>query len=74
MTTTPPFTNLQMQLLKLYAKQVSDEDLRAINQRIVDYFAEKATKAADEIWDKKGYSNELIDEWLGTDLRKNKPA
>ena len=73
MTTTPPFTNLQMQLLRLYARQVSDEDLQAINQRIVDYFAEKATNAANTVWDEKGYSNELMDEWLQTDLRKNKP-
>ncbi|GAB3994483.1 hypothetical protein GCM10028807_32430 [Spirosoma daeguense] len=73
MTPTPPLSNLQMRLLKLYAHQVSDEDLLAINQRIVDYFAEKATKAANDVWDKKGYSDELMDEWLQTDLRKSKP-
>ncbi len=73
MTTNPPFSNLQMQLLKLYARQISDEDLLAINQRIIDYFAEKAVNAANEVWDKEGYSNELMDEWLKTDLRKNRP-
>ena len=70
MITNPPFSNLQMRLLKLYANQVSDEDLQAINQRITDYFAEKATKAANDVWDKEGYSNELMDEWLKTDFRK----
>ncbi|MFD2570130.1 hypothetical protein ACFSUS_05750 [Spirosoma soli] len=72
MSTNPPLSNLQMRLLKLYANQVSEEDLLAINQRIVDYFAEKAAKAANQVWDEKGYSNDMMNEWLKADLRKNK--
>jgi hypothetical protein len=73
MTPNPPLSNLQMSLLKLYTSQVSDEDLLAINQRIVDYFAEKATHAADAVWDEKGYSDDLMQQWLKGDFRKGKP-
>ncbi|QJD78705.1 hypothetical protein [Spirosoma rhododendri] len=72
MSTNPPLSNLQMSLLKLYASQVSDEDLLAINQRIVDYFAEKASQAADAVWDERGYSDELMTQWLTTDFRKGR--
>lgn len=73
MTPSPPLSNLQMSLLKLYASQVSEEDLMAINQRIVDYFAEKAIRAADTVWDEQGYSDELMQQWLRSDFRKDKP-
>jgi hypothetical protein len=65
-----PLSNLQVELLKLYQGGVSEEDLIAINTLIVSYFAEKTKKAADKIWLEKGYSDVLMDEWLGKDLRK----
>ncbi len=73
MTPNPPLSNLQMSLLKLYTSHVSDENLMAINQRIVDYFAEKVTRAADTVWDEKGYSDDLMQQWLEGDFRKGKP-
>jgi hypothetical protein len=66
----PPFSNLQIEFLKLYESGVSDEDLRKINSLIVDYFANKMQDNADEEWDKKGYTNELMDQLLNSDLRK----
>jgi phosphoenolpyruvate-protein kinase (PTS system EI component) len=40
-------SNLQLELLKLYARDVSDADLDAIRHLIGLYFAEKATIAMD---------------------------
>lgn len=65
-----PFSNLQLEFLKLYESGVSDEDLKAINQLIVNYLAEKVQDNADLLWEAKGYSNILMDEWLAKDLRK----
>lgn len=53
-----PLSNIQLQLLQLFAQDVSEEDLKAIQRMIVRYFAEKATAAADKDWDEKGYSVE----------------
>ncbi len=70
LTIQAPLSNLQLELLKLYGSGVSDEDLGAINSLIVTYFAKKAQDSADNIWDKKKYSDDLMDEWLKSDLRK----
>ena len=53
-----PLSNIQLQLLQLFAQDVSEEDLEAIQRMIVRYFAEKATAAADKDWDEKGYTAE----------------
>jgi hypothetical protein len=55
-----PLSNLQLQLLQLYAQNVNEEDLKAIQRLIVRYFAEKATAAADEDWDEKQYQAETL--------------
>ena len=31
---------------------------------LADYFMNKAMDEADKIWDERGYTNELMDEWL----------
>ena len=56
----PPLTNLQLHLLKLFASEVSEEDLKAIQRIITRYFADKASGEAKEVWDEKGYTSEQI--------------
>jgi hypothetical protein len=51
----PQFTNLQLELLKVFSRQVSDDDVKAIRKMLVNYFAEKAMNLADEAWDKNGW-------------------
>lgn len=45
--TRQPLSNLQLTLLNLYATDISEEDLKAIQRLIARYFAEKATELAD---------------------------
>lgn len=70
---SPPLSNLQVELLRLYANNVHEEDLLAIKQLINDFFVEKAVQAADQIWDERGYTNATMEQWLQTDLRKQQP-
>lgn len=55
-----PFTNLQLELLKVYALKVNDEDLKEIKKLLAQYFMDKASDLADEIWEQKGLSEEAI--------------
>ena len=48
-----PFSNLQLELLKLYARKVSDRDLLQIKTLLGQYFADKASDLADQIWEEK---------------------
>lgn len=59
-------SNLQLELLKLYAMNVSDEELRDIKRMLAKYFMERAMDEADKVWDERGYTNELMEEWRQT--------
>lgn len=54
----PPLTNLQMELLKLFSRQLPDKDLNAIRDLIAQYLLERSFELADEEWDKRGYTVE----------------
>lgn len=59
-----PLSNVQEELLKLYSADLSSEELEELKTVLGKYYARKATKAADKIWDDKKYSEKIIDEWL----------
>ncbi len=65
-----PFSNIQLELLKLYSKNTSEEDLIALKSFLARYFAEKATRLIDELWEKKGISSEEISNLSSGHLRK----
>ena len=52
--TSQPFSNVQLEILKLFADNVADEDLKAIKELISRYFFEKAKDEADSVWEKNG--------------------
>lgn len=56
-TLKTPFSNLQLELLKLYAHQVSDSDLANIKELIGQYFAERLTSLADEAWERNNWTD-----------------
>jgi hypothetical protein len=57
-------SNLQQELLKLYSSDVTEADLLHIRRFLARYFAEKAIKEADKIWDERKYNAEKMDRWL----------
>lgn len=68
-----PLTNLQLELLKLYSFDISEEQLLEIKRMLANYFAEKAADEMDRLWDEQGWSDEKMDEWLrGEPGDKNK--
>lgn len=56
--TKAPLTNLQFELLQLFAQEVKEEDLLAIRQLIANYFANKAMDLADAVWEQENWSEE----------------
>ncbi len=59
-TLSLPFSNLQLELLKIYTRNVEEEDLLAIKDFLSQYFAKKATELANRDWDEKGLTAEMI--------------
>ncbi len=56
----PPLTNVQLELLKLFAIGVSDEEVLEIRRILARYFMEKAVNGATEVWKEKGYTTEQL--------------
>jgi hypothetical protein len=67
-----PFTNLQLELLSLYARNVSDEELLQIRDMLARFFADRATKRANEVWQEKGLDEkEILKKHRRTPHRQN---
>jgi hypothetical protein len=64
-----PFTNVQLELLKVFAHHVSDSDLLELRRLLAQFFAKKAVEAADAAWDKNGWTDTDVDRLLDTKLR-----
>lgn len=62
-----PFSNIQMELLNLYAMDIEEADLLKIKNYLAQFFMQKAIDEADKVWEENAYSDELMDKWLNED-------
>ncbi len=69
--TPSSFSNLQKELLKLYAVNVADEDLLQIRLMIGNYFANKATNAVEDFLAEKNISTTEYNNWQNEHNRKS---
>ena len=67
--TSPRFSNIQLELLKLYSRNLPDEELIKIKQLLADFFAERAMAGADAWWDANNWSEADVDRMLTTKMR-----
>jgi len=56
-TIEPPLSNVQLELLKLYAAGVPDETLLELKTTMARFFMDKMRRSADAVWEEKGYSD-----------------
>ena len=70
---TQRLSNLQIELLQLYARNISEQDLLEIKKMLAQYFAQRAIDAADTVWDEHGWTDDdthtLMSEHLRTPYR-----
>jgi len=64
LTINQNFSNIQLELLKLYSTDVKENELLDIKNYLAKYFAEKAIREADAIWDAKDLDNDTMDKFL----------
>lgn len=69
METPTKFTNLQQELLKLYSKNVSDDDLIAIKDLLGKYFAQKTIESANSVWRKNHWGEQEDQQFLNEHMR-----
>lgn len=67
-------SNIQLELLKLYANDISDKQLYEIKLLLGRYFAEKATTLMDNFMEEKGLGEEDMIKWAHEhDRREDRP-
>ncbi|GAB3726794.1 hypothetical protein [Spirosoma lituiforme] len=64
-----PLSNIQLELLKVFSRNVPDDDLKEIKALISNYFAHKAAQLADDAWNEDNLSEETMNKWRQTHLR-----
>jgi hypothetical protein len=57
-TIPQPLNEMQLEILQLFNRDVSEEDMLAIKRFIVRYFAQKAISGANQKWDENGWTAE----------------
>ena len=65
-----PLSNIQLEFLKLFSREMEDKDVIEIKRLIVKYLADKLSAKANKLWEEKGWTNEDMDNLLNSDLRE----
>ncbi len=62
-------SNIQLELLRLYGSNVSDETLREVKGVLAKYFADRATDRMDSVWTEKDLTDEDMIAWTNEHSR-----
>ena len=68
-SSNPPLTNVQVELLKVFSRNLSDADLLELKKALADFFAKKAMDEADAIWQKNNWTKEDEENFSNDHLR-----
>jgi len=61
---SPPLTNVQLELLKLYAYDLKEEEMQELKKVLAAFFAGRIRQRAGKIWQERGYTQETMQQWL----------
>ena len=56
-----PLNKSQLEILKLFSRELDEKDYLEIKRLIVRYLAERVTKMADQVWEENNWSSEEME-------------
>ncbi|OQX21306.1 MAG: hypothetical protein BWK80_33870 [Desulfobacteraceae bacterium IS3] len=59
-----PLTDLQMEILELYSTNLNEEELNELKSLLAKFYADKAVREADRLWDERNLSGWDMEKWL----------
>ncbi|WP_162340290.1 MULTISPECIES: hypothetical protein [Cyclobacterium] len=65
-----PLNETQLEILKLFSHEQSEEDLQEIKSLLVTYLSEKAVREADKAFEDKNYTQAVFNKWKKEHFRK----
>ncbi|GHT85232.1 hypothetical protein FACS18947_3740 [Bacteroidia bacterium] len=60
---------IQLQLLQMFSYQKKEAELEEMRDVLLTHLRAKCDEESKRIWEEKGMSNELMNEWLNTHMR-----
>lgn len=57
-------TPLQVELVKTFARPVSEKQVMEIRQLLADYFAQQLDDAVDQLAEKENWTPQVAEQWL----------
>ena len=66
-----PLNDVQLEILKLFSHEQTEEEVNEIKSLLVTYLAHKVTREADKAFDEKGYTTEIFEQWKKEHFRKS---
>ena len=67
--TSPPLSNVQLELLKLFSTNLSDGELKELKGVLAAFYAHKSIQLANQVWDEKGLTSKYMDDWLNDHVK-----
>lgn len=61
---------VQLEILKLFRRNQSEQDLKEIKSLLVAYLSDKVTREADAAFDRKEYTLSVFEDWKKEHFRK----
>jgi hypothetical protein len=65
-----PLSNVQLELLKTFSYNLSDNELKELKALLADFFSRIAISEANKVWERDGWDDKKVKEILETKLRK----
>jgi len=69
MNAAKKLNNTQLEILKMFSIDLSNEQLGEIKTLLVKYFAEKVTTEMDALFENNNWGEEQIDKWSKEHMR-----
>ncbi len=63
--------NAQLAVLEILAEPLSEQELSELKQLLVQFRYLRLQRMMDQEWDKRGYSNTTVQQWLNEHMRSN---
>lgn len=63
--------NTQLEILNLFAREQSEEDLKEIKSLLTTYLADKVVREADKSFDRQQYTTDIFNQWKKEHFRKS---
>lgn len=69
MNSARKLSNIQLELLKVFSFDLSEEQLKEIKDLLSKYFADKITNQMDKLFEENNWGDEQIEKWSKEHMR-----